>query len=185
MLSHFVLVAAGSSGTSLILPATNELIWGSIAFVIVFGVLAKYAFPAASKAVQDRSDKIRSDLEAAEHARQEAAALLESYRAQLAESREEANRIVEEARTRAEQVGVELRRKAEENAQRIVANAERDIAAERDRAMGELRREVGVLAVELASRVVGESLDGERHLRLVDRYIDELAGSADGGDAGA
>ena len=162
-----------------ILPSANELLWGSIAFIIVFVLLAKFAFPSAAKALKDRTDKIRGDIEFAEKDREEAARLVADYRQQISAAREESTRILQDARRTAEQVRAELKERAEEESARMIERAREDIAGERERAIAEIRREVGSLAVDLASRVIGESLDRDRQLSLVDRYIDELA--ADGG----
>lgn len=174
MPATLALIGADSGGIHQILPAANELIWGAVSFLVLFWLLAKFAFPAMNKALQDRSDKIRGDLEGAEQDRAQAAEALREYRAQLAAAREEAAGIVEEAKRRAEQVAADLRARAEENANRIVESAQREIQGERERAVAEIRREVGALAVDLAGRVIGDSLDRDRQLQLVDRYIDEI-----------
>jgi F-type H+-transporting ATPase subunit b len=168
-----------------ILPSANELIWGSIAFVIVFLLLAKFAFPPAAKALQERTNKIRGDIDSAEHDREEAAQLLADYRRQLSAAREESSQILDDARKTAEQLRRELQARAEEDASRMIERAREDIAGERERAISEIRREVGSLAVDLASRVIGESLDRERQLALVDRYIEDLAGSGNGNGNGS
>jgi len=175
------LLAAIVGDANPILPSANELIWGSIAFVIVFLLLAKFAFPPAAQALRDRTNKIQGDIDSAEHDREEAAQMLADYRRQLSAAREESNRILEDARKTAEQLRRDLQARAEEDASRMIERAREDIAGERERAISEIRREVGSLAVDLASRVIGESLDRERQLSLVDRYIDEL--SAGGGEA--
>jgi F-type H+-transporting ATPase subunit b len=167
-----VLVAEESNP---ILPSANELLWGSIAFILVFVVLAKLAFPKAAQALKDRTDKIRGDIEFAEKDREEAARLLADYRAQIAAAREESMRILEDARRTAEQHRTELKARAEEESARMIERAREDIAGERERAIAQIRQEVGSLAVELAGRVIGDSLDRDRHLSLVDRYIDDLA----------
>jgi F-type H+-transporting ATPase subunit b len=164
-----------------ILPEADELIFGSLAFLVVFVVLARYAFPLLNKGLKDRQDKIRGDLEKAEGARQEAESSLRRYEQQLQEARAEAGTIVEEARKTAEQMRRDLLAKAEDDSRQIVAKAQEEIRAERDRAMQELRLTLAEASVDLAGRVVGESLDRERHLRLVDEYIDEVAGMGNGG----
>ncbi len=176
----FGLIGAGSAGIKEILPAANELLWGTVSFLVLFLLLWKYAFPPAQKALQARSDKIRDDLESAEHDRGQAAALLADYRRQLAEAREESGRILEDARRRAEEIRREIQGRAEAESGRIIQRAQEEIAAERERAIAEIRREVGTLAVDLAGRVIGESLDRERQLVLVDRYIDDLAAGGRG-----
>lgn len=173
------LLAAASGGAegeahNPLLPATAELIWGSIAFLLLFLVLRKFAFPTVIKTLEERTASIEGKLEQAERDRAEAEELLRAYRHQLAEADAEAARIIASARTNADRLEAELRQKAEEHASRIVERAEQTIRAERDRAIQQLRNEVGTLAVDLASRIVGETLDRDRHLRLVDRYIDEM-----------
>ncbi|MGH2740764.1 MAG: F0F1 ATP synthase subunit B [Actinomycetota bacterium] len=163
-----------------ILPETDELIFGSLAFLIVFVALAKFALPQIRRMMEARTQKIQGDLEGAEKARTDAEGILSRYEEQLRDARTEASRIIEEARKTADQMRKDLLAKAEDESRQIVARAQEEIRAERDRACDQLRRSVGELSVELAARVVGESLDEERHLRLVDGYIDELAGSGDG-----
>jgi F-type H+-transporting ATPase subunit b len=163
-----------------ILPDIAELIYGGLAFVIVFAVLAKFAFPALGKMLQERSAKIQADLEGAERARTEAERELAEYRKQLAGAREEASRIIEEARRTADQLRRELQARAEQEAQAIVARAQEEIRAERDRVFQELRAQVGAIAVELAGRVVGRSLDPGAHQRLIEEFLDQVAASGNG-----
>jgi F-type H+-transporting ATPase subunit b len=157
-----------------IIPETDELIWGAVAFLAVFLVLARYAFPRINQGLKQRTDRIRDDLEKAEGARSEAQGILERYESQLQEARGEANRIIDEARKTAESMRRDLLAKAEDEANQVVARAQEEIRAERDRAFGELRRQVGELSVELAARVVGTELNKTRQMKLVDGYIDEL-----------
>jgi F-type H+-transporting ATPase subunit b len=84
------------------------------------------------------------------------------------------------ARNTAEQLRRDLEARAEEEAQATVARAQEEIRAERDRVFQELRTQVGEIAVELAGRVVGESLDPSVHERLIDQYIDEVASGGNG-----
>jgi F-type H+-transporting ATPase subunit b len=164
-----------------ILPEADELIFGTLAFLLVFLVLARYAFPRLNQGLRDRREKIRGDLERAESAKQEADAVLARYEERLQDARSEAGRIIDEARKTAESLRRDLLAKAEDESSQIVARAQEEIRAERDRAFQELRAQVGALSVDLASRVVGESLDRDRQLRLVDEYIDEVAGMGNGG----
>ena len=172
------------SSTKLVLPATNELIWGSVAFLLFLGVLWRAGvWRRLGQAMDERTRRIRSDLENAEAARREAEALLREYREQLQQAREEARQIVEDAKRRADQTRQDLLRRAEADAERVRTRAEQEIQAQLDRAKAELRREMGVLSVRVAERVIGETLDGDRQLRLVDRYIEEIASSGEGGAA--
>jgi F-type H+-transporting ATPase subunit b len=163
-----------------ILPEADELIFGSLAFLLVFVVLARYAFPRLNQGLRQREEKIRGDLERAEEARKEAEASLQRYEQQLQEARAESGRIIEEARKTAESMRRDLLAKAEDESRAVVARAQEEIRAERDRAIQELRGQLAEWSVDLAGRVVGASLDKRRHLKLVEEYIDEVAGMADG-----
>lgn len=163
-----------------LIPETVELIVGALAFIIVFAILAKFAFPAMNKMLAERTAKIQGSLERAEETRRTAEQELANYRTQLAGARDEANRIIEEARKTADQLRRDLQAKAEREAQGIVVRAQEEIRAERDRVFEDLRGQVGAIAVELAGRVVGRSLDEKTHARLIDEYIDEVATSGNG-----
>jgi F-type H+-transporting ATPase subunit b len=173
--------AAEEESRNPILPATNELIWGTIAFLVLLFLLSRTVFPSVNKAFQDRRANIEGKLERAERDRSEAEQLLEQYRRRLRDAEDETQRILEEARGNAERVRRELLAKAEHDAGRELDRARQVIRAERDQAIRQLRNEVGTLAVELATRVVGDSLDRERQLRLVDQYIDDLGDQAQAG----
>jgi F-type H+-transporting ATPase subunit b len=164
-----------------ILPASNELIWGTIAFLLLLFLMYRTVWPSVDKAFKNRRDNIEGKLEQAEREREEADQLLEQYRRRLRDAEDETQRILEEARSNAERVRRDLLAKAEADAGRELDRARQAIRAERDQAIRQLRNEVGTLAVELATRVVGDSLDRDRQLRLVDQYIDELGDQAQAG----
>lgn len=157
-----------------LVPETPELIWGAISFLILLLLVAKFIFPTITKTLDERTKNIEGKLEEAERQRAAAQDLLRQYEVKLNEARDEAQRIVEQARGNADRLEEELRGKAEEQARRIVERAQETINAERDRALASLRGEVGQLAVDLAAKVVGNSLDRDRQLGLVDQYIAEL-----------
>jgi F-type H+-transporting ATPase subunit b len=164
----------GEGGLEILLPATSELIAGIIAFAIVFFFIWRYAVPAINRALEQRQAAISGQIEDAEKAKAEAESLLADYKSQLAEARAEANRIVEEARDDAEQVKSDIVAKAEEEAAQIREKAREDAAAEKERALTEARSEVGDISVDLAGRIVGESLDAQAHRELIDRYLADL-----------
>lgn len=173
--------AAQEESRNPIFPATNELVWGTIAFLLLLFLMYRTVFPSINKAYKDRRANIEGKLEQAEREREEAEQLLEHYRRRLRDAEDETQRILEEARSNAERVRRDLLAKAETDAGRELDRARLAIRAERDQAIRQLRNEVGTLAVELATRVVGDSLDRERQLRLVDEYIDELGTQAQAG----
>jgi F-type H+-transporting ATPase subunit b len=165
-----------AGGIQLLLPHPDVLIAGLIAFVIVFFFVWKWAVPSLNKTLEARQQAIRSDYEAAEAAKVEAQSLLGDYQEQLAGAKNEAAGIVDEARTAGDQVKADILARAETEAEKIKERAQGDIAGERERISGDLRRQVADLSIGVAEKVVGDSLDDDRQRQLVDRYIDELGG---------
>ncbi|MGH2529505.1 MAG: F0F1 ATP synthase subunit B [Actinomycetota bacterium] len=161
-------------------PHWEELLVGAIAFFILFFFMARWVLPRVNRLLEERRDKIQGDLERAEQTRREAEAELSRYREQLAGAREEANRIIEEARKTAEELRKDLQARAEQEAQATVARASEEIRTERDRVFQELRTQVGAIAVDLAGKVVGQSLDKKAHQKLIEDYIDQVARSGNG-----
>jgi F-type H+-transporting ATPase subunit b len=167
-----------------LVPTWPELIIGTIVFVAVFGALGKMLLPRIAKTLAEREDQIQGGLNRADEAQEEAQALLEQYRQQLADARQEASRIREEAQEQGAQIIAERRERAEAEARRITESATAQIEAERQQALISLRAEVGTLATDLASRIVGESLtDQARQSRMVDRFLDGI--QAETGRTGA
>jgi F-type H+-transporting ATPase subunit b len=172
MMTH---LAAETASTNPLLPSWPEFIIGTILFVIVFGALARFLLPRAQQTLAQRTEMIEGGLARSEEAQAEAGQLLDQYREQLAGARHEAARLREEAREQGAQIIAEMREQAQAEARRITESAQAQIRAERQQALTALRTEVGTLATELASRIVGESLTDEaRQSRMVDRFLDEL-----------
>jgi F-type H+-transporting ATPase subunit b len=176
-----LLVAAASSTTTVnvqsrnpILPSVPELVWGITSFAIVFLIMWKYAFPSVKKAMDARTDRIRESLSSAEQAKTDAEAVLDEYQRQLADARNEANRIIEEARQTADALRRDLVARAEADAAEIRARATADIDAAKARAMEELRTQLTDLAIGLAERVVRTNIDRDSNARLVDEYISTI-----------
>jgi F-type H+-transporting ATPase subunit b len=141
----------------------------------VFGVLGKMLMPRITKMLSERTELIEGGLARSEEAQAEAKALLDQYRQQLEDARRDAARLREEAREQGAQIIAEMREQAQAEARRITESAQAQIEAERQQALTSLRTEVGTLATELASRIVGESLTDEaRQSRMVDRFLDDL-----------
>ncbi|HTS98245.1 MAG TPA: F0F1 ATP synthase subunit B [Streptosporangiaceae bacterium] len=158
-----------------LVPNLTELITGLIAFFVVFGVIAWLLLPRARTMLEQRTDAIEGGLRRAEEAQADANRLLEQYRAQLNEARHEAARLREEAREDGSRIKAELREEGEAEKQRLVESARAQIEADRQQALTTLRAEVGALSVQLASRIVGESLEDEaRQRRTVDRFLAQL-----------
>jgi len=166
---------ATAEGPSPVVPKVGEIIVGLIAFSILFLLLKAKAVPAFEKAYAARTSAIEGGIEKAEAAQRAAESALHAYTAQLNEARTEAQEIREEARVQGAAIIEDLRGKAVEEATRISAAARASIEAERQQAIASLRHEVGALATELASKIVGEALDDHvRQSGIVDRFIADL-----------
>jgi F-type H+-transporting ATPase subunit b len=166
-----------------LIPPVGEIIVGTITFAILFFVLVKFVVPRFEQVFVARREAIEGGIERAESMQAEAKAALEQYRAQLAEARSEAAQIRDQARAEGQQILEELRIQAQEESARIVARGEEQLASQRQQVINELRGQIGALAVDLAGRVVGESLADEARRRgTVDRFLTELDGMAAAGD---
>src|SRR3954453_4912318 len=158
-----------------LLPPLGEIIIGLIAFGIVLLVMFKFVAPRFEQVFRARREAIEGGIERAEAMQAEAREALEKYRAQLAEARTEAAQIRDQARAEGQQILEELRTQAQEESARIVARGEEQLASARQSVVNELRGQIGALAVDLAGRVVGESLaDDARRRGTVDRFLDQL-----------
>ena len=177
-------ILAATEAAKNLYPTLAELAVGAVCFAATFIFFWRWGLPRINRVLDERRDKTVGELERAEQARIEADKLLAEYRTQLAGVRDDANRIIEEARKTADQLRKDLSAKAENDAQAIVTRAQEEIRTERDRVFEELKTSVGQMSVDLASRVIGESLDPKRHSKLVDEYIDQVAGLGGGNGHG-
>ncbi len=158
-----------------LVPAWPELIIGTISFLIVFAVLGKVLLPRIQKTLADRTNAIEGGLKRAEDTQAEAQEVLDQYRKQLADARQEAARLREQAQEQGAAIIADMREVAQTEARRIIDSAHQQIETDRMLALQALRTDVGAMAVDLASRVVGESLeDVARQRRIVDRFIADL-----------
>jgi F-type H+-transporting ATPase subunit b len=172
-----VLLAAASepAGRDLFLPASYDLLWSTVVIVIIAVVFAKWVLPPLLAVLDERTAKIEGGLEKAAKAQAAADEAREQGEALLTEARHDAARVRDEARHDGKAIVAEHRVKAQSEAARIAEAAQRQIDAERQAAAVSLRTEVGELATELASKIVGEELaDSAVSARVVDRFLDDL-----------
>src|SRR5215207_6310356 len=174
-------LAAEGAEHNPILPIWQEVVVGTVAFALLCYVLMKFVFPRMEETFAARVDAIEGGIKRAEAAQAEANELLEQYRAQLSEARTEAARIRDEARADAEGIRQDVLAKAREESDRIIASGRDQLAAQRESIVRDLRAEVGTLAVDLAGRIVGESLaDEARNRGTVERFLTDLDTTAGG-----
>jgi len=167
------------AGIQLLLPESFDIFWSTVVIVIIAVAFYRFVLPKFQAVLDERTAKIEGGIAKAEAVQAEAETALERYTQELAQARAEAARIREDARGEGSAIVTELRAKASAEAERILETAQRQIEAERKQASVSLRAEVGTLATELASKIVGEALDDTaRQSRVVDRFLDELEASS-------
>ncbi|WP_433215864.1 F0F1 ATP synthase subunit B [Dactylosporangium sp. CS-047395] len=178
-----MLIYAAEGEHNPIIPIWQEIVVGLIAFGILCFVLMKFVFPRMEETFRARVDAIEGGIKRAEEAQAEANQLLQQYKEQLAEARTEAARIRDEARADATGIREDILAKAREESDRIIAAGREALQTERQTIVRQLRAEIGSLAVDLAGRIVGESLEEEARRRgTVERFLEEIG---DGDAAGA
>ncbi|WP_018639311.1 F0F1 ATP synthase subunit B [Parafrankia elaeagni] len=174
MLQKLILAAeeGGAHEDSVLMPPLAELIVGLLAFGLLVGFFFWKIYPQIRRTYAERADRIEGGLNRAEVAEREAKALLEQYRSQLAEARTEAARIREDAQAQGRQIVEELRSQAQQEVAEIKERADAALVAERAQVVASIRREIGEIALELATRIVGHELQSDaRQRQLVDDFI--------------
>lgn len=178
MLQAIVTAATEEESINPLLPAPYDIIWSAVAFVIILIFFWKYVLPRVQKLLDERGEAIEGNIAKADEAQRKAEAALEEYTAQLADARTEAGRIRETAREDGKKIVAEAKETATVEAARVTASAQAQIDAERQSALVSLRSEVGTLAIDLASGVIGESLtDDKKASAVVDRFLADLEAS--------
>jgi F-type H+-transporting ATPase subunit b len=172
-------LAAPEGGSNLFLIPNATFFVELVIFLVVLGVLWRYAVPPVKRAMDDRQQMVRRQIEESQQASKRLTEAEARYSQALAEARIEAAKIRETARADAQEIKDEMRQQAEQEVARIRQRGEEQLATQRDAVVRELRGELGKLAVTLAGRIVGESVaDEARRAGTVDRFLDELQGMA-------
>ncbi len=153
---------------------TPTMIWTIISFVLLLVLLRKYALPGVLAVLEERSERIREDLEAAEKLRQEADALKAENEANLQRAKAAADELIAKAQEKASALLAENEAKMRDEGERLIADAQRAIQQERSQAMTELRSVAADLAVAAAEKFVTASLDDATQQRLVEESLAEL-----------
>ena len=177
MIAFAALAAAAEAGGGggLVSLQVNLMFWTLVIFGLLYFILNKWAFPAVLGAVEAREKALADAIEGAKRDREEAARLLQEQQKQIEASRGEAQKLIADARQVAEKSRAELIEKTRLDQQEMLARAQREIAAERDKAIAQLRREAVDLAIAGASKVVEENLDSDKNRKLVESFLSSLA----------
>jgi len=151
--------------------------WVALAFVIFLGILIYYGVPGLiGKALDDRADAIRKELDEARRLREEAQNLLADYQRKALEAEEEAKGIIDLARREAEAVAVETRRSMKESVERRARQAEEKIARAEAQALSDVRGAAVEAAITAAERLLRTKVAGNKADELLDQSIDDLRG---------
>lgn len=162
---------------------TGLSLWALIVFLILLGLLAKFAWGPILKALEAREHNIQSSIDDAARLRKEASDALDQHRLQLREARHEARHIIAEAKEAAARLGSEMEAKARQESAAIVQRARQEIEVERDAVLEAIRKETVGLALAAASRLVRQRLDASEDRELVNDYLSSLSDTAKGRDA--
>ncbi len=163
---------------SLVTPDFGLLFWMVIIFGVVFFLLAKFGFPVITGMVRKRSDHIEESLKKAQAAQEALENLTQEGKRIIEEARVEQGNILKEATRTRDQIINEAKLKAQEEADKIVQHAKIEIAAERESAMRDICRQVSLISVKVAEKIVRKELDtSEQQLALIDRLVEECSKS--------
>lgn len=175
MMISSIVASAAASDPNPLLPSTPDLVWSSVVFAVLLVFFWTKVLPNFKKNLDARTEAIEGRLEAAEKAQAEAAAKTANIEAEQAAARAEASQIRESARAEGAAILAELKEQASAEAARLTATAKAQIEAERQAALISLRSEVGSLAIDLASSVVGASLQNDKIAAgVVDQFLATL-----------
>ncbi len=173
-----VILPTASSGSFLITPNVGLMVWTLLLFGISMAILAKFAFPRISQALDKRQQAIEESIDHAERMRHDADDLLAEYRERLTEARQQADEIIVRARRAAEMHERETEAEAKQRAEKLMDQARRDIEIETRRAIQDIRREVADLTVMATEKVTRKVLSDEDQQRLVEEALSEIDFSA-------
>jgi F-type H+-transporting ATPase subunit b len=158
-------------------PLTVEgglMLWTVFIFLLLLAILKKFAWPAILGAVEAREQALERQLAEAARDREQAAALLAEHQKLIAEAKSQAHAIIVEARNVGEKDRALAIEKTRQEQEELLARARREIAAERDSAVAELRREAVDLSLAAASKLIEKRLDGDADRKLVQEFLSSL-----------
>ncbi|WP_406604775.1 F0F1 ATP synthase subunit B [Corynebacterium kroppenstedtii] len=158
-----------------LLPLPYDLVWSIVCFVLILWLFWKFVLPKFQEVLSEREDRIEGGIQRAEAAQSEAKAALQKYNDQLAEARAEAARIRDEARVDGQKIVADMKTEATEESNRIIAQGEKQLAAQRDAVVADLRKDMGQNSVDLAEKLLGSHLsDDVKRAETVDSFLSSL-----------
>ena len=161
----------------LVQPDPGLFIWTIITFLVLLGLLAKFAWGPLLKALEERQETIRRSLADADQAKQDLERLQKESAQIIAEARSEAQSIVVRSRDEAETVRASLKQKAQEEGQALIRSAQRQIELETARAVQQVRHEVVDLSLAVASKLIKKNLTQEDNDALIQDSLRQIDAS--------
>ena len=153
-----------------------NFIWAGINLILLLILMKIFLFKPIRKMMEKRTQMVQDELDSAKKTREEAEQLREQYDSELGSARDEAQKIIDKAHEDAETERAAIIKRSQEEADRIVADAGKTIENERKRVIAQAQPQIADLAVEAASRIIGENVDDEKNRRLVDKFLSEEEG---------
>ena len=153
-----------------------NFIWAGINLILLLILMKIVLFKPIRKMMEKRTQMVQDELDSAKKTREEAEQLREQYDNELGSAKDEAQKIIDKAHEDAETERAAIIKRSQEEAERIVADAGKTIENERKRVLAQAQTHIADLAVEAASRIIGENVDDEKNRRLVDKFLEEEEG---------
>ncbi len=153
-----------------------NFIWAGINLILLLILMKIFLFKPIRKMMEKRTQMVQDELDSAKKNREEAEQLREQYDNELGSAKDEAQKIIDKAHEDAETERAAIIKRSQEEAERIVADAGKTIENERKRVLAQAQTQIADLAVEAASRIIGENVDDEKNRRLVDKFLEEEEG---------
>ena len=164
---------------SLITPDFGLLFWMSVIFLIVFFILAKFGFPMITGMVDKRAERINESISKAKEAEEKLAGLAEEQQKLLAETRAEQARIIKEASDARDAIIADAKKQAGEQTRQMIDAAKEEIRIQKQTAVNEARKEVALLSVSVAEKILRANLDdSEKQEKLLEKLVKEASESA-------
>lgn len=155
-----------------------NFIWAAVNLILLFILLKIFLFKPVGKIMDERTRTIQDDLDAAKKSKEEAEALKKEYEDSISEAKEKAQEIIMKAHEDAESEKTAILKKSQEEADQMISDANKIIENERKRVLAQAQTQIADLAIEAASKIIGENLDDEKNRRLVDDFLSDEEGDA-------
>lgn len=159
------------------LPELPSMILSWVALLLLYLMLRHFLYEPVSKALNDRKEKIKSDIDGAKVLKEEATVLRDDYESRISLAKKESQEIIEGARKRGEELKDGIVEEAKKEAEGIISRARREIVREREIAFQDIKSQAGEMAILIASKIMEEKINMDSQKNLIDKFIDEVGNS--------